>query len=153
LRERTTDMMTTVLTEPDAPFAEVLPSRQEKNMTLVRAASVEPGQGLMSMLDAMEDDEDDRVPVSEPEYSEEPFLKTDAERDAEARAARPPAPAKGVKRPMRAPSPEFDAVPDLAEIFDNYDTPLATRVSICRAYASYVASTLPKKPKVIKKKK
>lgn len=75
--------------------------------------------------------------VSSPSDDEQPFVPTEAEKDAKERS---------VKRP-RAVQPAFDALPDLAEIFDNYDTPLALRVSICRAYASYVASTLPKKPR------
>lgn len=74
---------------------------------------------------------------SAPSDDEQPWVPTEAEKDAKERS---------VKRP-RAVSPGFDALPDLVEIFDNYDVPPAQRVSICRAYASYVASTLPKKPR------
>lgn len=86
--------------------------------------------------------------------SEEPFVPTEAEKDAAARLTeiRRPAAKQPVKRP-RSPAPVDDDVPDLAEIFDNYDTPKATRISICRAYASYLASTLPKRPKAAPKKK
>lgn len=79
----------------------------------------------------------------------EEWVPTEAEKDAAAvarlRDLNPPA-AKVAKRP-RSPGPPEDVVPDLAEIFDNYDTPHATRISICRAYASYIASLQPKKPK------
>jgi len=106
------------------------------------------------------------VPEHQPEDEEydceEPFVPTEAEKDAEARAAaqelalvahRRGAPA-AAKRPRSPPLPDIDDdVPDLAEIFDNYDTPKATRISICRAYASYLASTLPKKPKAAPKKR
>lgn len=95
---------------------------------------------------------DDEVPEphqpSDDEAPEE-WVPTEAEKDAAAvarlRDLNPPA-AKGAKRP-RSPGPPEDVVPDLAEIFDNYDTPHATRISICRAYASYIASLQPKKPK------
>jgi len=63
-----------------------------------------------------------------------------------------PRAAKAAKRP-RSPPPDDDLVPDLAEIFDNYDTPHPVRISICRAYASYIASLQPKKPKAAYKKK
>lgn len=68
------------------------------------------------------------------------FVYTEAEKDALARLR-----ASGIKRPRSPPLPP--SVPDLAEVFDQHDTTPATRVSVCRAYASYVASTLPKKPK------
>lgn len=100
--------------------------------------------------------------------SELSFVPTEAEKDFKTRLAtavgtlpRPAAPwpksSKGVKRP-RSPAPGIlndDVVPDLAEIFDNYDTPMKQRVSICRAYASYLSSMVPrdqKKPKAVKKK-
>lgn len=74
------------------------------------------------------------------------FVYTEAEKDARARLAA----SHGFKRPRSPPLPP--SVPDLAEVFDQHDTTPATRVSVCRAYASYVASTLPKKPKATKKK-
>jgi len=110
---------------------------------------------------------EDHVPEHQPEDeeydSEEPFVRTEAEKDAEAQAAaqelalvahrRGAAPA-AAKRPRSPPLLDIDDdVPDLAEIFDNYDTPKATRISICRTYASYLASTLPKKPKAAPKKR
>lgn len=94
-------------------------------------------------------------PKPESDDEEPPFVPTEAEKDAAIRLrllaeAPPPAP-KGVKRP-RSPLPP-DEVPDLAEIFDNYDTPHPVRISICRAYASYIASLQPKKPKAAPRKR
>jgi len=82
------------------------------------------------------------------------FVRTEAEKDAADRLQQLKAPraAKAAKRP-RSPSPSEDLVPDLAEIFDNYDTPHPVRISICRAYASYIASLQPKKPRAAPKKK
>lgn len=83
-------------------------------------------------------------PCHQPEEDDEPWVPTEAEKDAAERAS------KGVKRP-RSPipfvDPDDDALPNLAEIFDNYDVPLRRRVSLCRAYASYVSSLLPKQEK------
>jgi len=44
--------------------------------------------------------------------------------------------------------PEEEARPDLGEFFASYGVPRKEQVSLCRTYASYVASTLPKKRKV-----
>lgn len=107
-------------------------------------------------------DEDDVVFDPKPESDDEelPFVPTEAEKDAASRLRQmavapryePSSPAaKGVKRP-RSPLPP-DEVPDLAEIFDNYDTPHPVRISICRAYASYIASLQPKKPKAAPRKR
>lgn len=41
-----------------------------------------------------------------------------------------------------------DERPDLGEFFLEHGTPKREQVSLCRTYASYVASTLPKKRKV-----
>jgi len=92
-------------------------------------------------------------PASDDEAPEE-WVPTEAEKDAALRiqALREPAAAKSVKRP-RSPRVVEDDIPDLAEIFDNYDTPHATRISVCRAYASYIASLQPKKPKKAAPKK
>jgi len=112
----------------------------------------------------MEEFVSDHQPESPPHFGdeeepsapseEEPFVPTEAEKDAAARITelRRPAAKKPAKRP-RSPSPVDDDIPDLAEIFDNYDTPKATRISVCRSYASYLASTIPKKPKAASKKK
>jgi len=79
------------------------------------------------------------------------FVPTEAEKDAASRlralTAAVPRASKGVKRPRSPVARDDDEVPDLAEIFDNYDTPHLVRISICRAYASYIASLQPKKPK------
>jgi len=84
----------------------------------------------------------------------EPWVPTEAEKDAAQRLAgiSGPKAAKAAKRPRSPVGDDDDAVPDLAEIFDNYDTPHPVRISICRAYASYIASLQPKKPKRATKK-
>lgn len=95
-------------------------------------------------------------PEEEPE-EEIPFVHSEAEKDAIAlRALRNsgvPLAAKGVKRPRSPVLNVDDDVPDLAEIFDNYDTPRPTRISICRSYASYLSSMQPKKPRAKKPSK
>jgi len=112
------------------------------------------GEDFYCYQDPEEDLVEEHQPGDEGEEPEEeiPFVPTEAEKDAAIRMRdlrlAPPAP-KGIKRP-RSPLPEDD-VPDLAEIFDNYDTPYPIRISICRAYASYLASMHPKKPRASKK--
>jgi len=89
------------------------------------------------------------------ESDAEPWVPTEAEKDAaeRLRSLDTVKAAKAAKRP-RSPEPrDDDAVPDLAEIFDNYDTPHAVRIAICRAYASYIASLQPKKAKAAPKRK
>lgn len=66
----------------------------------------------------------------------------------------------GVKRPAAVfhsdlacdervePESDEDGRPDLALFFERHGVPLKERVSLCRTYASYVASILPKKRKV-----
>jgi len=109
------------------------------------------GDGPEELPEPHQDDEDER------DESEVEFVLSEAEKDAISRLAGvstsiPRAPAKSVKRP-RSPEPyEDDVVPDLAEIFDNYDTPKPIRISICRAYASYLASTMPRVKKGKSKK-
>jgi len=92
-----------------------------------------------------DEDEQDEEEVS--------FVYTEAEKDAMHALERSKA-GKGVKRP-RGSAPIFeeddDEVPNLSEIFDNYDTPHPIRISICRAYASYLASMQPKKPRAPRK--
>jgi len=86
--------------------------------------------------------------------SEEPFVPTEAEKDAAARLSefKRPAAKQPAKRPRSPLLNVDDDLPDLAEIFDNYDTPKTTRISMCRTYANYLASTVPKKPQASKKK-
>jgi len=86
------------------------------------------------------------------------FVRTEAEKDlAEMRIrGNTGFTATGVKQPAkrpRSPGPVDDVVPNLAEIFDNYDTPHPLRISICRAYASYLASMQPKKPRSASRRK
>lgn len=60
---------------------------------------------------------------------------------------RPP----GGKQPYKRPRDEEREKPDLAAYLDDFDIPKEQHVTLCRAYASYVAATLPKK--VVQKKK
>jgi len=46
---------------------------------------------------------------------------------------------------------EQDMPEDLAAFFEHHDVELDDRVKICRAYANYLVSFLPKKPKRAKK--
>lgn len=100
----------------------------------------------------------------QPEEEEQPFVPTEAEKDVACSggtcthphhvqwrkdrmawmATQGVAP-KASKRPRSPPAPRKSA--RLDQFFDEYDTPLAQRVTMCRAYASFVASTLPKKAK------
>jgi len=101
---------------------------------------------------------DDEEPVQGSD--QEPWVPTEAEKDAEFRLRdlsehlSKPAAAKAAKRPRspRRIEGDDDVVPDLAEIFDNYDTPHPVRISICRAYASYIAALQPKKPRAARKR-
>jgi len=94
------------------------------------------------------------TPHMESDDEVQEFVPTEAEKDAASRLhdMKAPRAAKAAKRP-RSPVEDDDLVPDLAEIFDNYDTPHPVRISICRAYASYIASLQPKKPRAVPKKK
>jgi len=152
-REFDTNMSTACGFNPDAPW-------------------VDEVDRTKNIIPKMEGEED--FPCHQPSeeefsgHSEQPedpdvqeFVPTEAEKDAAARLreiayhdaqAVQPRAAKAAKRP-RSPPQDDDLVPDLAEIFDNYDTPHPVRISICRAYASYIASLQPKKPKAAPKKR
>lgn len=148
-RELDTNMSTACGFNPDAPWVDGID--RTKNI-----------------IPEMEGEEDfpchqPNEEVSEHEVSEvQDWVPTEAEKDAALRLRtmsfdgnairEQPRAAKTAKRP-RSPAPADDLVPDLAEIFDNYDTPHPVRISICRAYASYIASLQPKKPKAAPKKK
>lgn len=56
------------------------------------------------------------------------------------------------KEPMKRPRDEPEQ-PDLAEYLDGFPIPKKDHVTLCRAYASYIAATLPKKPSQKKKGK
>jgi len=149
-RELDTNMSTACGFNPDAPWVDEVDRRN-------------------NFIPKMEGEEDfpchqpSEEEVSEREEAElHDWVPTEAEKDAasrlremtfhDAQAVEPRA-AKAAKRP-RSPEPvDDDLVPDLAEIFDNYDTPHPVRISICRAYASYIASLQPKKPKAAPKRR
>lgn len=60
---------------------------------------------------------------------------------------------KSVKSPLKHRNCwEESDHPDLADYFDDFDTPNASRIRICRTYASYLDAQTPKKRKVVKKK-
>lgn len=111
------------------------------------------GEDFHCYQDPEEDHVEEHQPSDGGEEPEEEFVPTEAEKDAAIRLAALPKAAKGVKRPRSPVLNVDDDVPDLAEIFDNYDTPYPTRISICRAYASYLASMQPKKPRAKKPSK
>lgn len=46
---------------------------------------------------------------------------------------------------------DLDGPEDLGEFFDRLGTAHEERVKVCRAYANYLVSFLPKKPKRVKK--
>lgn len=113
----------------------------------------------------LSDVEDGGMQCHQPEEDqpeeEDPWVPTEAEKDAEQRAREVlkqlPA-GKGVKRPYHRERDDFEAErPDLARYFDEFadfaDEILdAERIKICRAYANYLASIQAPKPKVEKKK-
>lgn len=79
----------------------------------------------------------------------DPYVPTEAEKDVAKPPKRTAIMAVGGKAPKpskRERSPPRRAV-RLDRFFDEYDTPDAQRVVLCRSYASFVASTLPKKQK------
>jgi len=79
----------------------------------------------------------------------DPWVRTEAEKDVAKPPKRTAIMAVGGKAPKpskRERSPPRKAV-RLDKFFDEYDTPDALRVQLCRSYASFVASTLPKKQK------
>lgn len=82
----------------------------------------------------------------EPIEVDEPFVPTEAEKDvAQHQTAIMRVGGKAPKRSRSPPPPR--RVARLDTFFDQYETPLDQRVTMCRAYASFVASTLPKKQK------
>lgn len=141
-REFETNMSTACGFNPDAPWTDHNDDAHNDDGVII--TRMEEGEDFVPEHQPVDLDDED-------ECNE--FVPTEAEKDAAQRMAelksRPAA--KAPKRP-RSPRPEEDEVPDLAEIFDNYDTPHAIRISVCRAYASYLASMQPKKPKAAPKR-
>lgn len=120
----------------------------------------EAGPSTAQQVDAFLPDEE-IVPCHQPEEplsleEEKPiFVRTEAEKDiARIVKLRKPTAIMAVsgkapkpsRRRERSPSPPR-RVARLDTFFDEYDTDMAQRVAMCRAYASFVASTLPKKQK------
>jgi len=119
--------------------------------------------------------EDEEAPVAAEEDSQvedssssDEYVPTEAEKDAEEQAeafqrrnaiasmAAFKAPTRITTGPKRVPPPpakrdrspavvDDDSQPNLAEIFDLFDTPVKQRIAICRAYAQYLNAMLPKK--------
>jgi hypothetical protein len=130
---------------PDSDFLHVTEHQPSEELVRTHALA---GEYLSDVLSASMSSEN--ADEEDPELA--PWVATEAEKDKAARdaarglvkvsaAAKQPA-----KRPRERSEPR-DVFPNLAEIFDNYDTPDADRVTICRSYATYVASMLPKKPR------
>lgn len=90
----------------------------------------------------------DKLFVSNHQPEEDIWVPTEAEKDVAKRTAIIRTAGKAPKASKRERSPPPPRrVARLDTFFDQYDTPLAQRVTMCRAYASFVASTLPKKQK------
>lgn len=90
---------------------------------------------LPEIEDHQPEEEDVFVPTeAEKDVAKSPLRRSNATVNQRSfkRERSPPVPIKSVR---------------LDEFFDMYDTPMALRVTMCRAYASFVASTLPKKAK------
>jgi len=148
-RELDTNMSTACGFNPDAPWVDGV-DREENFLPKMEGEENFP---------CHQPSEEELSEHEDPEVQD--WVPTEAEKDAasrlremtfnDAQAVQPRA-AKAAKRP-RSPPQDDDLVPDLAEIFDNYDTPHPVRISICRAYASYIASLQPKKPKAAPKKR
>lgn len=149
-RELDTNLDTALMTNPFAPMSNDYARNDysRHNDGRVTITLMEEGEDVVP-----EHQPEEPLSMEGQDFQEEDFVPTEAEKDAAQRMAelksRPAA--KAPKRP-RSPRPEEDEVPDLAEIFDNYDTPHAVRISVCRAYASYLASMQPKKPKAAPKR-
>lgn len=150
-RELDTNMSTACGFDPDAPWVDgvdreknIIPKMEgEEDFPCHQPSEEELSEHSLALNQAQNEEVEDWVP-------------TEAEKDAASRLRAitrdAPRAAKVAKRP-RSPPQDDDLVPDLAEIFDNYDTPHPVRISICRAYASYIASLQPKKPKAAPKKR
>lgn len=116
----------------------------------------EPGPTTAEQVEAfLPDEEFPNHQPEEPFEEEQPvFVRTEAEKDIRSvvKLRKPIAiMAVGGKAP-KASKRERSPVPPrrvarLDTFFDEYDTDLPQRVAMCRAYASFVASTLPKKQK------
>jgi len=158
-REIDTDYATAMGTNVFAPTQHV--TREEKKVEARPNVFVTDHQPMDEFEEPA--DPDARGLFDDEDEDEIPFVRTDAERDAELRASLGVVPrpvqdgfnVTGRKWPAKRPrtpepSDEEDDMPDLAEIFDNYDVPIRTRISVCRAYASYLAAQLPKKPRAPK---
>jgi len=142
LDERINTLLTNGYTRMGTNFD--APDAGEALSKLGRAAMVE--DDVVTGHQPLWEPEDELSDVEQDSSSEPPFVPTEAEKDvAQRRSAKPVAAAKGIKRPLER-EVDDDDVPNLDEIFGNYDTPIAQRISICRAYASYLASMQPKKP-------
>lgn len=149
-RELDTNMSTACGFNPDAPWVDEID--RTKNII----PKMEGEEDFQHFQEAIEEaDEVEPHQLSSDEEVQE-WVPTEAEKDAASRLGKlcmSPRAVKAAKRP-RSPEPgDDDLVPDLAEIFDNYDTPHPVRISICRAYASYIASLQPKKRKASPKKR
>jgi len=143
-RELDTNLDTVLGTDIDAPWVQEKISKMEGEDFHEHQPSDEEPLFQVHPREAQEDEED----VQE-------FVPTEAEKDAadRLRSMNKEKAAKAAKRPRSPPVVDDDEVPDLAEIFDNYDTPHSVRISICRAYASYIASLQPKRAKPAPKKR
>lgn len=146
-RELDTNMSTACGFDPDAPWVDEI-DRTKNIIPEMEGEELFPCHQPEEVSSEYEDSEvRDWVPT-EAEKDAASRLREMAFHDAQ--AVQPKA-TKAAKRP-RSPPEDGDLVPDIDDIFNNYDTPHPVRISICRAYASYLASLQPKKPKAAAKK-
>jgi len=100
------------------------------------------------IVDEYEDSPHDCVPV--PTEAEKFFASVQrikaSELPAPSLTPRRPSGKEPAKRPMVYVEDEEDS-PDLARFFDEFDFSVEKRIKFCRAYATYLATTLPKAPK------
>jgi len=97
------------------------------------------------------------------QWDEEPFLKTDAERAIEKSPLKRSRAMEGLPKPdpiaLRSPQAfpndlkREQATTSLADYFEQQGVPIRQRVSICRAYASYLSAVCPPPPRKRAQKK
>lgn len=93
-------------------------------------------------------DEEERAQTP-PMDPEEPFSREPSPKLTHKRVAAKSL--KSLKKPRTRDDWAERDQPDLADYFQDFDTPDAKRIVICRTYASYLSALQPKKRKVVKK--
>lgn len=118
--------------------------------------NVDEGEEIFPDGDEENDQESDHVSEHGEDMRpplQEAWVPTEAEKDYAARYVEPGKKPRAAKQP-RSPLVEYlEERPDLAAYFDGFamEIPPAERIKMCRAYASYLASLQPPKPKAQKR--